>query len=257
MKLLDLFCKAGGASVGYHRAGFDVVGVDIKKQKRYPFEFIQADALEILADKKYLSQFDVITASPPCQTHSITQHLRNAQGRTTDKIDLIPETRAALLEWGGTYIIENVPGAPLINAVTLCGSSFGLKVRRHRQFESNVFLMGSQCDHKSQGRPIGVYGGLRDDIPKGGKTADSVEQAREAMGIDWMLWGELVEAIPPAYTEFLGKQVVEALNPQVLRSKQSRNRVDFPRERVQNQGVAHRKATKGEGNDQVFRNQRV
>ena len=207
MKLLDLFCKAGGASMGYHRAGFEVVGVDIKKQKRYPFEFIQADALEVLADKDFINGFDVIAASPPCQTHSITQHLRNAQGKTTTKLDLIPETREALQAWGGKYIIENVPGAPLINPVTLCGSSFGLKVRRHRQFESNLVLTGLPCDHKTQGKPIGIYGSMRDEIPGGGHTAKSIEQAREAMGIDWMLWGDLVEAIPPAYTEHLGRQI--------------------------------------------------
>jgi len=220
MKLLDLFCKAGGASMGYHTAGFEVVGVDIKKQKRYPFEFIHADALEILADRDFLKQFDVIAASPPCQTHSSTKHLRNAQGHTTTKLDLIPETREALDAWGGAYIIENVPGAPLINPIVLCGSSFGLKVRRHRQFESNVKLLGSICDHKKQGRPVGVYGAMKDN-PKGidrttgkmvygGRTATSIEEAREAMGIDWMLWGDLVEAIPPAYTHYLGKQLLEA-----------------------------------------------
>jgi len=154
--------------MGYHQAGFEVVGVDIKRQKRYPFEFIQADALEILADRNFLNQFDVIAASPPCQTHSATKHLRNAQGKTTDKIDLIPETRTALQEWGGIYVIENVPGAPLINPTILCGSSFELKVRRHRHFESNVELTGLPCDHKAQGRPVGVYGSMRDEIPGGG-----------------------------------------------------------------------------------------
>jgi len=198
--------------MGYYRAGFEVVGVDIKKQKRYPFEFIQADALEILADKDFLNQFDAIAASPPCQTHSITQHLRNAQGKSTDKVDLIPQTRQALQDLGKPYIIENVPGAPLINPVILCGSSFGLKVRRHRHFESNFNLVGSICDHKAQGRPVGVYGSMKDEIPKGGKTADTIEQAREAMGIDWMLWGELVEAIPPIYTQFLGKQLLEVMH---------------------------------------------
>ena len=220
MRLLDLFCKAGGASMGYHRAGFEVVGVDIKKQKRYPFEFIHADALEILADRNFLNQFDVIAASPPCQTHSITQHLRDAQGNSTQKLDLIPETREALKSWGGAYIIENVPGAPLINPVVLCGSSFNLKVRRHRQFESNRALIGLPCNHKTQGRPVGVYGAMKDN-PKGvdrktgkmvygGRTATSIEEAREAMGIDWMLWGDLVEAIPPAYTHYLGKQLMGA-----------------------------------------------
>jgi DNA (cytosine-5)-methyltransferase 1 len=208
MRMLDLFCKAGGASVGYNRAGFEVVGIDIAKQKRYPFEFIQRDAIEALNDKEFIAGFDAIVASPPCQTHSITQHLRNAQGKTTDKIDLIPETRAGVIASGLPYIIENVPGAPLIDPVQLCGSSFGLKVRRHRRFESNIALIGSICDHKTQGRPVGIYGSMRDDIPKGGKTADSMDEARAAMGIDWMIWKELVEAIPPAYTEFLGHQLM-------------------------------------------------
>ena len=212
MKLLDLFCKAGGASVGYARAGFEVIGVDIKKQKRYPYQFIQADALEILADKDFISQFDVIAASPPCQTHSATKHLRNAQGKSTNKIDLIPQTREGLIASGKIYIIENVPGAPLIDPVVMCGSSFRLKVRRHRQFESNVKLTGLSCNHKLQGKPVGVYGSMRDEIPGGGHTAKSLEEAREAMGIDWMLWGDLVEAIPPIYTEYLGKQIMEAAN---------------------------------------------
>jgi len=211
MRMLDLFCKAGGASVGYHRAGFEVVGVDIKKQKRYPFEFIQADALEVMQDLDFLRSFDVLVGSPPCQTHSITQHLRNAQGKSTDKVDLIPETRAAFIESGLPYVIENVPGAPLKDALVLCGSSFGLKVRRHRLFESTIPLTGLPCDHKGQGRPVGIYGSMRDNIPQGGRTAHSIEEAREAMGIDWMLWGDLVEAIPPAYTEHIGRQLLEAL----------------------------------------------
>lgn len=211
MRLLDLYCKAGGASKGYADAGFEVVGIDIKKQKRYPYEFIQADCLEILQDLDYLRTFDVIAASPPCQTHSRTQHLRNAQGKSTDKVDLIPQTRAALIESGVPYVIENVPGAPLINPVQFCGSSFGLKVRRHRLFESNLKLIGSGCKHKEQGKPVGIYGSMRDEIPKGGHTAKTIEEAREAMGIDWMIWGELVEAIPPRYTYEIGKQLIDVL----------------------------------------------
>jgi len=207
-RLLDLFCKGGGGSVGYHNAGFEVVGVDIKKQKRYPYKFIQADALEVFKDKKFLASFDAIAASPPCQTHSATRHLRNAQGKGTDKVDLIPQTREALMASGKPYVIENVPGAPLIDPVQCCGSSWGLKVRRHRLFESNLKLIGSVCKHKEQGRPVGVYGSMRDEIPGGGHTAKTIEQAREAMGIDWMIWGELVEAIPPMYTWFLGTQVM-------------------------------------------------
>jgi DNA (cytosine-5)-methyltransferase 1 len=211
VRLLDLFCKQGGASTGYARAGFEVTGVDIEKQKRYPFTFIQSDALEIIKDLEFIAKFDIITASPPCQTHSITQHLRNAQGKSTNKIDLLPQTRQALIATKKPYIIENVVGAPMFDAVICCGSAFGLKVRRHRQFESNLKLTGTICDHKAQGRPVGVYGSMRDNIPKGGRTAHSIEEAREAMGIDYMLWGDLVEAIPPAYTEYLGKQIIEQL----------------------------------------------
>jgi len=211
MRLLDLYCKAGGASKGYADAGFEVVGIDIKKQKRYPYEFIQADCLEILQDMEYLRSFDVIAASPPCQTHSRTKHLRDAQGKSTDKVDLIPQTREALIASGVSYVIENVPGAPLINPVQFCGSSFGLKVRRHRLFESNIKLTGSICDHKAQGKPVGIYGSMRDEIPKGGHTAKSIEEAREAMGINWMLWGDLVEAIPPRYTYEIGKQLISVL----------------------------------------------
>jgi len=211
VRLLDLYCKAGGASKGYQLAGFEVIGVDIKKQKRYPYEFIQADCLELMKDMDFLKSFDVITASPPCQTHSITQHLRNAQGKSTDKIDLIPQTREALVASGKPYVIENVPGSPLINPILMCGSAFELKVRRHRLFESNIKLTSSICNHKEQGKPVGIYGSMRDEIPGGGHTAKSIEQAREAMGIDWMIWGELVEAIPPVYTETIGKQILSVI----------------------------------------------
>jgi DNA (cytosine-5)-methyltransferase 1 len=211
MKLLDLFCGVGGASVGYHQAGFEVHGVDLKHGKRYPFTYLRANVLDILGDDEYINQFDVIHASPPCQTHSITKHLRNAQGKSTSKIDLIPETRAALIASGKPYIIENVPGSPLINPIQLCGSSFGLKVRRHRLFESNMPLIGSKCDHKAQGRPVGVYGSLNDEIPKGGKTASTIDEARKAMDMDWAIWAELVEAIPPAFTKYLGGQIANWL----------------------------------------------
>lgn len=191
--------------MGYHRAGFEVTGVDLKHGKRYPFKYIRLNVMELQPSD--LAEYDLIHASPPCQTHSITRNLRIAQGKQTDKLDLIEPTRELLKASGKPYIIENVPGAPLFKPVQLCGSSFGLKVRRHRLFESNLELKGSVCDHKKQGRPVGIYGSMKDEIPSGGKTAETIEQAREAMGIDWMIWGELVEAIPPVYTEYLGKQV--------------------------------------------------
>ena len=211
MRLLDLFCGVGGASAGYAQAGFDVTGIDLKHGKRYPYTYIKGDVLDYLKDLDFLRSFDVIHASPPCQTHSITQHLRNAQGKTTSKLDLIPETRAALIASGKPYIIENVPGSPLINPIQLCGSAFDIKVRRHRLFESNMRLEGSKCDHKAQGRPIGVYGSLNDEIPQGGKTATNINEARQAMGIDWGIWTELVEAIPPAYTKYLGLQILRSI----------------------------------------------
>lgn len=191
--------------MGYHRAGFEVTGVDLKHGKRYPFKYIRLNVMELQPSD--LAEYDLIHASPPCQTHSITRNLRIAQGKQTDKLDLIEPTRELLKASGKPYIIENVPGAPLFKPVQLCGSSFDLKVRRHRLFESNLELKGSVCDHKKQGRPVGIYGSMKDEIPSGGKTAETIEQAREAMGINWMIWGELVEAIPPVYTEYLGKQV--------------------------------------------------
>ena len=208
MKLLDLFCGAGGASKGYAMAGFEVTGIDVKHGKRYPFEYIRADVRDYL-DPDFLQQFDVIAASPPCQTHSATKHLRNAQGNNTSKIDMIPEVREALIASGKPYVIENVPNAPLINPIQLCGSGFGLKVRRHRLFESNVPIIGNTCNHKAQGKPVGIYGSMRDEIPNGGHTAKTMQEAHEAMGIDWMIWGELVESIPPAYTHYIGVQLCD------------------------------------------------
>jgi DNA (cytosine-5)-methyltransferase 1 len=206
LKLLDLFCGAGGASMGYADAGFKVTGIDVKHGKRYPFTYIRGDVRDYL-NPEFLSQFDVIVASPPCQTFSSTKHLRNAQGKSTIKVNMIPEVRDALIASGKPYVIENVPGAPLIDAVQLCGSAFGLKVRRHRLFESNIGLTGSWCDHKHQGKPVGIYGSMRDEIPNGGHTAKTMEEANEAMGISHMIWGELVEAIPPAYTRYIGMQL--------------------------------------------------
>ena len=208
IKLLDLYCGVGGASAGYNKAGFDVTGIDLKHGKRYPYKYIKGDVLLYLQDLDFLRSFDIIHASPPCQTHSITQHLRNAQGKSTSKLDLIPQTRAALIASGKPYVIENVPGSPLINPIQLCGSSFGLQVRRHRLFESNMKLTGSVCDHKAQGRPVGVYGSLNDQIPRGGKTATTIDEGRDAMGMPWAIWTELVEAIPPAYSEYIGKQII-------------------------------------------------
>jgi DNA (cytosine-5)-methyltransferase 1 len=182
MKLLDLFCGAGGASKGFAEAGFEVTRIDVKHGKRYPFTYIRGDVRDYL-NFEFLSKFDVIHASPPCQTHSATKHLRNAQGKSTSKIDMIPEVREALIMSGKAYTIENVPGSPLIDPIQLCGSAFGLKVRRHRLFESNIELKGTQCFHKRQGKPVGIYGSMRDEIPGGGHTAKTMQEAHESMGI--------------------------------------------------------------------------
>ena len=205
-RVLDLFCGAGGASMGYAKAGYEVVGMDIKHGKRYPFEYIRRDVMTLRPED--LEGFDLIHASPPCQTYSVTQHLRVAQGKSTSKQDLLAQVRSLLVVSEIPYVIENVKGAPLIDPVQLCGSAFGLKVRRHRLFESSMELRGTDCHHKEQGKPVGIYGSMRDEIPGGGHTAKTMDQAHEAMGIDWMIWGELVEAIPPAYTHYIGQQIL-------------------------------------------------
>lgn len=194
--------------MGYHRAFPDaeIVGIDNKHQPRFPFTFYQADALEYL--EQWGQDFDLITASPPCQAFSITANLARAQGKESSTVDLLTPLRPILEALGKPYIIENVKGAPLINPVTLCGSTFGLRVRRHRLFESNIPLVDNgACRHKEQGKPVGIYYSIGDKIPKGGTTATSLEDGRDAMAIDWMTWEELKEAVPPAYTEFLGRQL--------------------------------------------------
>ena len=207
MTVLDLFCGGGGASMGYFRAGFDVVGVDMSPQPDYPFDFVQADALRPPFD---LSEFDLIHASPPCQAHTRAGHLARAQGNSASTIDLVGATRAMLADF--PHVIENVEGAPLYGATKLCGSSFGLGVRRHRLFECSFWVLAHPCDHDRQGRPIGVYHRLGDSIPRGGKTADTLDQAQEAMGIDWLPWTALKEAIPPAYTEYIGTEFLQLMS---------------------------------------------
>lgn len=210
--LLDLFGGAGGAAMGYVEAGFHVVSVDIHTRRDLPdsphFEHHHGDALDWMQPHN-LREFDALHGSPPCQTHTALVELRKAQGKGTSKVDLIPQTRAAFEASGLPYVIENVPRSTVRPDVVLCGSSFGLKVRRHRWFESNVAMFGLPCDHAAQGRPVGVYGSKGDDIPSGGSTARTLEEGREAMGIPWMSWSALVEAIPPAYTHHIGLQLID------------------------------------------------
>lgn len=208
MRALDLFCGAGGAAKGISDAGFTVTGVDLVHQPRFPFEFIQGDAID--AD---LSGYDFVWASPPCQRHS---SLRHRTGR--DYECFIDRTRAKLKAWGGAYIIENVVGAPLIDPVRLCGSAFGLNVRRHRIFESNLLLAGVECRHAEQPEPIDVSGtGSRRLGPrldgKGGNSRKprNLQEARESMGIPWMDRRHLSQAIPPAFSKYLADQIMAAL----------------------------------------------
>lgn len=210
--MLDLYCGAGGASVGYRKAGFDVVGVDIKPQPNYPFKFHQADALAFLAE--HGSEYDAIHASPPCQAYTRIEHLVRAKfGLYAPKrVDLIAETRTLLQATGKPWIIENVPGAPLINPVMLCGLMFGLKVIRHRLFESNVYLVAPahpshRETHTNSFRGMSSFRNGATHICVTGHNF-IVADGRAAMGIDWMTREELTQAIPPTYTEWLGWQLM-------------------------------------------------
>jgi DNA (cytosine-5)-methyltransferase 1 len=214
LKLLDLYCGAGMASDGYRAAGFThIVGIDINKQPNYPYEFEQRDALEVLKDIDYLRQFDAIHASPPCQAHTRAKHLRTAQGGKAKYDDLLTPTLAELRKIDVVWVVENVPGAPgMEGAAVECGSAYGLGVRRHRLFLGMFALEGSGCRHKEQGRPWGVYHVPKDDIPQGGRTARSVEHGREVMGVEREIsWNELKEGFPPAYTQHIGAQLLEAI----------------------------------------------
>lgn len=203
-RLLDLFCGAGGAARGYADAGFEIVGVDIEDQPHYPFHFIKYDALEFI-DKWTPYSFDAIHASPPCQAYT---KARKLQGKPHPK--LIEPTRERLIDSGLPYVIENVPGAPLVNPTLLCGAMFDLLVYRHRLFETNFPLPFALHSHgrkqAKMGRP-----------PRDGEVIQvvghmsNVPYARRAMGIDWMTQTELAQAIPPAFTRHIGEQLLAHL----------------------------------------------
>lgn len=207
-RLLDLFCCQGGASMGYHQAGFDVVGVDIDPQPNYPFEFHQADAIEFAAQHGH--EFDAIAGSPPCQAHTKAQRLRG-----NDHPDLIPATREVMKASGKPYVIENVPGARkhLISPVELCGCMFPeLNVYRLRLFEAPWLLLVPP--HNPHHDPVTKMG----RPPRPGERMhvvgnfSGVDAARQAMGMPWATRDGLREAIPPAYTRFLGEALIEHLS---------------------------------------------
>lgn len=212
-RALDLFCGAGGATKGLQRAGFHVTGVDIKPQPNYCGDgTMELDALDALADDTWAGGFDLVWASPPCQRY-IRGGLIKKRGP-----DLVAEVRDMLRAAGVPWVIENVPGAPLRRDLQLCGSMFGLPVRRHRWFEASFPLPLTQpCDHS---RPaVGVYGhphGKRGAWP--GMLPGTLETWRGALGIDWMTAAELSQAIPPAYSELIGKAALHH-----VAAKQERN----------------------------------
>lgn len=202
-RLLDLCCKAGGTARGYDLAGFDeIVGVDIEPQPNFPYEFHQGDAMTFPLDG-----FDVVHASPPCQDHTSMQSMTRDLHGTGWMLAAMVER---LTEWGGVFVVENVGGSSRAMGgqwTVLCGSMFGLEVRRHRLFRSSSLLLAPSCAHHLQPEPIDVTGtggpGGRHRKPT------SLAHAREAMGIDWMTRKELSQAIPPAYTRFIGEQLLQ------------------------------------------------
>jgi DNA (cytosine-5)-methyltransferase 1 len=209
-RLLDLFCCAGGASTGYARAGFDVVGVDLSGQPNYGFRFYQADAVTFPLDG-----FDAVHASPPCQSYSGMTNCR--PGLAGEYPQLIDVMRERLTEWGGPWVIENVDGSGLAsqgdlfgaNGLLLCGAMFGLPLYRHRLFETSFpaaalhhprhLIPASKAGHWEPGTIVSVAG-----------NCSPIKLARQAMGIGWTTRDELAEAIPPAYTEHVGRLIMEA-----------------------------------------------
>ena len=207
-RLLDLFCGAGGCSVGYMQAGFDVTGVDLHLQKNYPFTFHQGDALHFLAE--HWQEFDAIHASPPCQAYSVAAQSERNAGK--EYPDLLAPTRGLLELTGLPWVIENVPGAPMRPDIKICGCQVGLELRRERWFETSwqPFVMLSPHHHD---KPVvsvvghGTPSWVRQQLGYNPSIADY----RAAMGIDWMNRNELSQAIPPAYTELVGLELAAHL----------------------------------------------
>jgi DNA (cytosine-5)-methyltransferase 1 len=216
-RILDLFCGAGGAGVGYSQAGFEVVGIDIKPQPHYPFTFIQADALNL--SYEFIATFDAIHASPPCQSYSDLAKRNN----NADKWPrLIEPIRDLLIEYKLPYVIENVEGAPLRDPVILCGTMFPqLRVLRHRLFETSFPML---IPHHGKHPLVHTFDKRKNHYGKTNEWIDFVQvtgggnctlaAARQAMGINWMTKTEINEAIPPAYTRFIGAQLLNHLSNQ-------------------------------------------
>ena len=206
MKILDLFCGAGGAGYGYFLADFEVIGIDNKEQKNYPFKFVLSDAFIYLKD--HYNEFDAIHASPPCQQYTKSAKQWRKLGKKYP--DLIEECRSLLTKTNKPFIIENVPNSPLINPVILNGYNFGLLVHRKRLFECNFFVKQPEIlktkTPVKMGRPI-----RQGDIIQPVGHFSGVEYAKKQMGIEWMNGSELSQAIPPAYTKYIGKFLTEEI----------------------------------------------
>jgi DNA (cytosine-5)-methyltransferase 1 len=203
-RALDLFCSQGGITKGLQNAGFHVTGVDIEPQPRYcGDEFFQADALDF-----DVSGYDVIFASPPCQAYSVTKTLT-----TKEHPKLIEKVRKKLKASGKIYVIENVPGAPLENPLMLCGTMFGLNVIRHRLFETNapIFKLLPPCNHHKKTAKRGEFDTAQNGFVTVAGHNFQVDVARRAMGISWMTAKGLAQAIPPVYSEFLGRLIIKEL----------------------------------------------
>lgn len=223
-RLLDACSCASVGAIGYDRAGWRVTSLDNDPRAlaHSPFETVCRDVLEALEDHAFLSQFDAIHASFPCQLFSATRELAKAQGKGQGKaVDLLTPGLERLRECGLPWVVENVERSPLggmEGVARVCGSSFGLKVRRHRLFLGSKPLQGTVCDHSKfevdeasgKPRPWGVYYAMGDNIPSGGRTCVSLEHGMECMGVTRQVpWQYLREGLPPAYTEHIGKQMLE------------------------------------------------
>ncbi len=219
-RLLDLFCCQGGASAGYAEAGFEVVGIDIDPQPRYPYAFEQADAIAVLdelvqngGELVLYGRFDAVHASPPCQAHSNAQKIR---GR--EHPELIGPVRELLIASGLPYVIENVPGAPLLDPVELCGAMFGLHTYRHRLFESNVTLTAPERHERhvrsvKMGRPLqeGDWYHAVGNFSGGPEDERKVNYVKRDMGVPWMTRDGINQCIPPVYAEHVGRQILTTL----------------------------------------------
>jgi DNA (cytosine-5)-methyltransferase 1 len=218
-RLLDLFCGAGGAGMGYHQAGFEVVGVDIEPQPRYPFEFHKADAMTFPLDG-----FDAVHASPPCQDHTELAFGKLGRREAHGTGWMLPATTDRLGVSGLPYVIENVPRAHLPGAFILCGRSFGIeRLKRHRKFLVNFPILVPPCACSRKVKPLGVYGDMsKNDRSMGRHNPDGyqrmragVDTARRLLDCPWMEAAELSQAIPPVYTRFIGEQLLAHLGSAV------------------------------------------